>query len=483
MPAAVIQDFFALPSAPQVNALQLETLFGNYLSLPNGPAVYDANEYTNFQNQMNGPPRRYRDFAANAWREFPDAYDRYVRLNAAANLTMAHLAAAIYAGQVLDWDTGQLGGVPNWDGNAANTITRQVLTLIGHGVTLVHRPYTAAMRQALDIVANNAAATAAMGLNAARMETLLTMLSVTPDVRLFQAIQIYMRLGMNQALSAAHQLNPLWAVTWELAFAQDLDGQGVGPRTRVVTWINDTPGRLNTLRGHFHAIDGGAAPNFAATWQTLGKVFLQNRPQLPSFLENAQQIMVTVPHENDINLPYGNRGTPPAVGLAGHFKKHVMGVGNDDYGEPARWYAIPALNLVDRVTRAQLGALAAHQESYIFGARNVAGARVLTLAELSRVADLCQAGGLDATANALAALYANDYHNAVSNAYDNADGSYLFWHGGRVKINAYHTTTNIFAVAGWDTPQARFDFSSGYIPHGGAHAKWQQEYALRLWDI
>ena len=61
--------------------------------------------------------------------------------------------------------------------------------------------YTAGMRQALDIVSNNAVAVAALGLGAVRMQTLLTMLSVTPDVRLFQALEIYTARGIAQALA------------------------------------------------------------------------------------------------------------------------------------------------------------------------------------------------------------------------------------------------------------------------------------------
>ena len=86
---------------------------------------------------------------------------------------------------------------------------------------------------------------------------------------------------------------------------------------------------------------------------------------------------------------------------------------------------------------------------------------------------------MDAPANALAGTFGNQYHNAVSDAYDNADGSYLYVQGGRVKINTYHAASNIFAVAAWENNI--FDFSSGYIPLMGAQAKWQQEEDLRLW--
>ena len=311
------------------------------------------------------------------------------------------------------------------------------------------------------------------------MQTLLTLLSATPAVQLFQAIQIYVTRGIVQALTAAHQPAPIWAATWELAFAQDLNGLAVGPRTHVVNWINGAPGRLNILRVHFHAIDGGAAPNFNALWQVVGRVFTDNRPQLGTFLANVQDIMAAEPHEYDVNLPYGNRGTPPAVGLVGHFKKHVLGLGNVDVGEPQRWFNL--LNLVGQVTRAHLGALTNPQELAIFAANGIVGGTVLNGGQAAQLIVLCQAGGpnVDVPGNALAAAFGNQYYQAVSNAYDNATGSYIYYQGGRVKINTYHAASNIFAVAAWENNI--FDFSSGYIPLMGAQAKWQHEEPLRLW--
>ena len=74
------------------------------------------------------------------------------------------------------------------------------------------------------------------------------------------------------------------------------------------------------------------------------------------------------------------------MGLDGHFKKHVLGVGNEDIGEPQRWFTL--LNLTGRVTRAQLAGLAHNQAFYIFSALNVAGGTVLTAPQVSSLLDL-----------------------------------------------------------------------------------------------
>ncbi len=474
-PAAVIRDFFALPVPNAPTAQQISTWYGNFLTLPGGPGAYNANNFTTFSQELVGPPRRYHDFTAGARRSMADAYDQYVRANGGANQDMAQFAAAIYAnGQNLTWNTGQLAAVVNWSANASNAATQRELTQVG-GLPAIHMAYSQQVHDAISVIQQNMArATALVGNDANKMRVLLTVLGGAPHVDMLRALQIYERdLELDPVLTNNNAPAPVYGAAWELAFAQAIHGLAVARRHAVKTWLRADLTRLNIMRAQLHAIDGSGAPNFAALWGALGQVLGNNQPQFGTLLSNADLVMRAMPHEYSVNLPFSNR----AGGLNGHFQKHVLGVDNIDQGEPARW--INQLNLQGVLTRNHLGAISDLHEVVIFLRNNVPGGTALTAQEITRLIGLCQGGA--ASQQTLAALtnaFANTYHQAVANAYDNSTGSYLYVQGGRVKINTHNGV--IFAVSAFDN--GAFDLSSGYIPQMGAQAKWGVERDSRLWE-
>ncbi|MDC0675549.1 hypothetical protein POL58_47840 [Nannocystis sp. ncelm1] len=391
---------------------------------------------------------------------------------------MAAFAAAIYAqGRNLDWHAGTLAGVGGWNVGAANTATQHELTQIGNGVAAPAMAYNQRVHDALALVhANPAAITGLVGADANNTRALIALLAGAPQAPFLQALDHYHQAGL--ALATLLGLNPVYTAGWELALAAQLN-DGTPHRANVIGWLNASPAHLNLLRVQFHTVDGGAAPNFADLWTAAARVIHANVNQLPDFLRNAAIVLRAQAHENDVNLPFGNR----AGGLAGHFKKHVLGVGNDDGLEPNAW--IRLLNMNGGATRAQLGPLAPADQQIVFGRSPVTlDGTPLTPADWMRVIHAARGGGLDNVANALANAYQNAYHHAVANAYDNAAASYLYLQGGRPKINTYTDPPprgGIFTVAGFEN--SAFDFSSGYMPMVGARRKWDTEHGMRLWDI
>lgn len=475
-PAGLIADFFALPTPPAPNAGEISTWYGNYLTLGGAPGAYDANEYTNFAAAMTGPPRQYRDFTTQAWRDVTQAYERYVRHNLAANQTMNAFAAGLYAnGQNVDWATGALAAAPGWQPGAANLATRQELTLIGNGLPRPVKAYNAAVHDALVVINGNTAAAAALvGVSDASMRSLIDLIGQAPHADLLVALDELRQAGVTPAYILG--MGAPNAPAWERAMATSV--RGSLHRAQVVGWINANAARLNLIRAELHGIDGGGAPNFNPLWAAVGQVLDGNPGQLGELLRRAHLVMQAQAHENDVNLPFGNR----AGGLDGHFKKHVLGAGNADLGEPYEW--LQHLGLQGTVTRAQLGALAVPEAAAIFGAPVALDGTPLTAGEWTNLVVEVQAGRLGGVANVLCAAHANAYHAAVSASYDNSAASYLYVAGNSVKINGYTAgppRQGIFTVAGFEG--GIFDFSSGYMPAIGAQAKWLQEHGTRLWDL
>lgn len=476
-PAGLIADFFGLPAPPAPAAGEISTWYGNYLTLAGAPVAYDANEYTNFSATMLGPPRQYRDFTAQAWRNVTQAYERYVRYNVGANLTMHNFATGLYAnGHNVDWATGALAVAPGWQAGAANLATRQELTQIGNGLPTPGKAYTPAVHDALAVISGDTArASALVGVSDASMRSLIDLLGQAPHADMLVALDELRQAGVTPAYILG--MGAPFGAGWERAMAVSV--RGSAHRAQVVAWINANAARLNLIRAELHDIDGGAAPDFNPLWAVVGQVLATNAGQLGELLRKAHLVMRAHAHENDGNLPFGNR----AGGLDGHFKKHVLGGGgNADLGEPHEW--VQHLGLQGTVTRAQLGPLSVPEATAIFGAPVALDATPLTAGEWLNLIVEVQAGRLGGVADVLCALHRNAYHASVSASYDNSAASYLYVSGNSVKINGYTggpPRQGIFTVAGFEN--GIFDFSSGYMPAIGAQAKWQQERGLRLWDL
>ena len=229
---------------------------------------------------------------------------------------------------------------------------------------------------------------------------------------------------------------------------------------------------------------GAGAPNFAPLWALVGTVVAQNPVRLPQLLEHLDEVRIAEPLQNAVGLPFSNR----SGGLRGHFKKHVLGQGNIDIGEPAAW--MTELNLVGQITRVQLGGLTPVEEQTIFNRwavgwrAPIAGGAVLDRTQVNRVISQVQSGAMAPVADSLATHHENTYAARVRTAYDNATGSYLMYDD-KPKITAWQPAgpRGILVFSALVSGAGAFDLSSGYMPSNTAQVKFNNGYPNRFWDV
>jgi hypothetical protein len=381
--------------------------------------------------------------------------------------------------------TGVPAAIPHWDPNAGQTATHAELGLAGQGLRQVTAQYTPEMNRAIHVSEQNAAAVTnlAGAHHDGRMRTVLSILSQHPHANTLAALQVYVNVFGQNVINNGARLSPFRVPTWENAFATALNASPHRPA--VVAWISgNADARLPAMRATFAHADPAPAPNFAPIWALVGQVVAQNPGQLSHLLEHLSEVRVAAAHQNAVGLAFSNR----AGGLRGHFKKHVLGQGNVDVGEPAAW--MTELHLVGHITRAQLGALSAAEEQTIFqrwfaGARSaVAAGTVLDQVQVDRVIAQVQAGAMAPVAEALAGHYEHTYAARVGHAYDTANASYLMYDT-MPKIIAWKAAgaRGIFTISGLVAGAGAFDLSSGYMPSATAVVKFNAGYAQRFWDV
>ncbi|MCC5666841.1 hypothetical protein LC653_23840 [Nostoc sp. CHAB 5784] len=329
-------------------------------------------------------------------------------------------------------------------------------------------------------------------------------LSGINDPNLFNLIQTYTNVFNFSILDINHTLNPLYTLNWDTTFANAV--QGAAQTVAIIGYATQNLNNLNSLRLALHNIDGAANPNaanFINPLQIIGNTLAgpgSNPQRIGIALQYLARLNMALPNANNWpnNLPYGNRGTAPYLGLRGHFKKHVLGLhgDSDDANEPPLWYA--DLNLGANVTRADFGQMTKAVEWQLFGVypqvriigdwykyldipryfanRIQMGAHA---DQLRFIQYFSTANVNDVYADLIAAQHEHRYNNYVSNAFDHATNSYIYVDQGRIKINAYQNTD--FIIAAFEA--GGFNFSSCYKPQIGGQQKYNVERGNRLWEV
>jgi hypothetical protein len=468
-------DFVDLPAAAAPGAPQLRDAYGNYLAGPHRPAAYAANLQQLFDANFNNA--HYYNHDTGQSLPIADAYEDYVRQADAPNLRLQAFADQLYTGRCYDAARHQIVNVANWQANPV--IEQYELGLILGVQRVQFNPNAATAASIAVLAAHQALARQVVGRSPNADEagrTLLLYLQQDQSQATLQYVDQYQTAINIDVLQNALRLNPARAAAWELGFLA-----AAAPQARLVTHLRAGAAQRDAVRAALFGHDGGNAPNLGAPIQLILKVLNANPDHLVDLLNNLAEVLRAAPHENDANLPFGNR----AGGLRGHFNKHVLGEQNTDVREPKYW--LRDLGLVPGAVSGvfQAGGQLQRQHfsqlpvdpSPIFGAASAANSEV-------RSADAMLAAignGTLGTRDDIAQQFENLYLQYVQRQYDASAAKYLYVDGAMVKINA--CLGDDFMVAGF--AQNIFDFSSAYKPYefGGAQVKWQAPRHQRLWSL
>ena len=517
LPVGFIQDYID-PQAPRtVSNDELAVLFNNYLRV-GGFGGFQANRFATFVDHYNNQGNYY-NFATNNFVSLHDDYKTYLEstLGGGDRVRYDAFAGDLFTGK--EFQNNTLSDVNGWQ-NDMQRATRRQIDLINTGIPLpvnqlpsVPDTYSGETDTALQTIDNHRAAVRArVGNSHPKMRTLIRYLKERNEHQILNVDQDYQNVFGHQIIDHNHIITPLYSHQWEAAFVDAVDNMPAN-RGDVINYANIDSPSLNRLRVALHGIDGANAPNLTNLLKIIGKTQNNNPGRVNAALEHLASLNTALPNADNFpnNLPFGNR----AGGLSGHFKKHVLGVGNIDLAEPPLWLA--ALNL--GITRADFGNMRPMDERdmfvnytsipvvnwYKFASPyywrqqsseqrgdtrhwNKAGdyfRNRVNNADTPNQAKMLayfQGGGIDNDdpyAVRLAALYQNNYDAYVSNAFDHATHRYVYFSNERVFINAYQGTN--FIVASYVNGQ--FDFSSGYKPQVGGQGKYNNERPNRFWEI
>ena len=482
-------------AAPAPTPAQIGRNYAAYLVGPGAPAAYAANLYTTFEARLQAGDF-YNDITRTIG-SVVDAYRAYVRAqvaagNAAQLMDLATFATSVHSGQAPGGAGNQLQPVPNFPASSAQATARE-LALLGLPPTPFN--FNAQTQQSIATIAGHVPTI--QGLLAAgnpqtKLRNLLEYLSFNNTAAWLQVITGYNSLPTPIDI-LTRRLNPMRVASWEASFLASVNGSGQAAQyaqhmiaVQPANAAHPLP-NLQRLRDGFFAHDGNAAPNLGPAGTVIGTVLVQNPAAIARALNHLSDLVHAWPHLNPLAnpLPWGNRGDPGFTGLAGHFKKHVLGIKPTGFDavESSTWLALLGLAPNGLLNRQSLGAMLPANEQNIFGASPAPpNATPATAAQVTALGTyLFPQGSAGPDVVAITAAHQALYGNRVVQQFAAAPPNRFIYHENTIKVNAHDN--QIFMVAAYDPGQNRIDVSTGFIPAAGAAGQYNQVMQARILDV